>query len=285
MGIAKGKQSLQDRVTQQWVILTGKKINTEDFSWLLGPFGETDGIGDRFIQDLAKKEGLRIDTVEINKGLIQSINQLNLRKEELSILPLSIVDFYENTSNYHLELRVKWNPFFKIFGVLLRLIFSKRIQQLNVPLQNSKDSDELTNQIIHLKDKKTDEVKRTIWLRKIKSTAQVVYSGVYETCILPSGQACVKAIFPLPNGSATVILTPKVTDKGHLILESSGKEIGDSGFYFLLSDSNDQLWAKFIKSFKDTLILKEVNDGILATQKLTIWGLRLVEFEYKINKK
>ena len=103
MGIAKGKQSLQDRVTQQWVILTGKKINTEDFSWLLGPFGETDGIGDRFIQDLAKKEGLRIDTVEINKGLIQSINQLNLRKEELSILPLSIVDFYENTSNYHLE--------------------------------------------------------------------------------------------------------------------------------------------------------------------------------------
>ena len=94
---------------------------------------------------------------------------------------------------------------------------------------------------INPKDSKTDKVKRTIWLRTFKSTGQVVYSGVYETCTIPSGKTCIKAISPLPNGNATVILTPRVGKHGELILDSSGQRIGDSGFYFLLKDSKGQL--------------------------------------------
>jgi len=55
-----------------------------------------------------------------------------------------------------------------------------------------------------------------------------------------------KAIFPLPNGNATVILKPRIGENGELILDSSGDRIGDSGFYFILKDSKGQLWTKFI---------------------------------------
>ena len=44
MGTASRKQSLQDWVTQQWVILFGKKIDFIDHKWLMGPFGDTNGI-------------------------------------------------------------------------------------------------------------------------------------------------------------------------------------------------------------------------------------------------
>ncbi len=284
MGIAYRKQSLQDLITQQWVILFGKKIDKTEHKWLLGPFGGTNGIGLKFIKHLAEKEHLIIDNEKKGKGLIQSIDQLNLSQNELNTLSQYVVDFYQNTANYDLELKVKWNPFFKVFGILLRILFSKRIEQLNVPIQNIKNSTELTSEIIHLFDSKTNKIKRTIWLRAFKSTGQVVYSGVYETCTIPSGVTCIKAIFPLPNGNATVILNPKVGKNGELILESAGQRIGDSGFYFLLKDSKGQLWTKYIKSFKDRLVVSSEDDKITATQTLTLWNLRVLKFEYKIKK-
>ena len=284
MGIAIGKQSLQDWITQQWVIVFGKKIDKSKHKWLSGPFGSKNGIGQKFIYQLAEKEYLIIDNQKKDKGLIESIDQLNLPKNELKSLSQDVIDFYQNTSNYDLQLKAKWNPIFKVFGLLVRLIFSKRIEQLNVPIQNVYDSSGLTSEIIQLLDSNTNEVKRTIWFRAFKSTGQVVYSGVYEICTIPSGKTCIKAIFPLPNGNATVILTPKVGEKGELILDSVGKKIGDSGFYFLLKDSNGQLWTKFIKSFKDQLIVRSVNGRITATQTLTLWHLRVLKFEYEMKK-
>jgi hypothetical protein len=284
MGIAPLKQNFQDWITQQWVILFGKKIIPNENQWLLGPFGETNGIGLKFISQLAKKEQLIIDKKQVNKGLLHSINQLNLSEKELNKLSKNVIDFYENTSNYDFDLKVKWNPIFKVFGVLLKLLFSNRIEQLNIPMSNNKESTTLKSEIIHLVNQKTKEVKRTIWLRTFKKSKQVVYSGIYEICTIPNGQNCIKAIFPLPNGSATVILNPIVGEKGELILNSSGIKIGDSGFYFLLKDSKGDLWTKFIRSFKDKLVVSSEDEKITAVQTLTLWNLRVLQFKYNITK-
>jgi hypothetical protein len=284
MGTAPLKQNFQDWITQQWVILFGKKINPKQNKWLIGPFGKTNGIGEKFINQLVENEHLEINHRETNKGLLQSINQLNISEKEQNRLSKSVIDFYENTSAYHLDLTVKWNPFFRIFGVLLKILFSNRIEQLNVPMDNSTSSKELKSEVIQLIDKKTKKVKRTIWLRTFINSKQVVYSGVYETCTIPSGQSCIKAVFPLPNGNATVILNPIVGEKGELILKSSGRKFGDSGFYFLLKDSKGNLWAKFIKSFKDELVVFSKKNSITAKQTLSLWSLRVLTFEYEINK-
>lgn len=284
MGIASLKQNFQDWITQQWVILFGKKIIPNQNEWLLGPFGKTKGIGKKFIKQLAINENLEIDESERDRGLIRSINQLNLSKQELDFLSKNVIKFYENTSSYEFDLKVKWNLFFKVFGGLIKILFSNRIEQLNLPMKNNKNSKTLKSEIIHLVDKKTKVLKRTIWLRTFKNSEQVVYSGVYETCTIPNGQTCIKAIFPLPNGNATVILKPSVGKKGELILKSSGKRIGDSGFYFLLNDTTGNLWAKYIRSFKDKLVVSSIGNSITAKQTLTLWYLKVVEFKYNIKK-
>src|SRR5690606_16510886 len=167
--------------TQQWVIPFRHKINKSRKKWTLGPIGELNGIRLKFIKQLANQEHLAIDHKNNGKGLIQSIHQLNLSEQEMDVLSGNVIDFYQNTADYELKLKVKWNPSFIIFGLLLRVIFSKRIEQLNVPIRNIENSESLTSEIIHLKDQKTNEVKRTIWLRTFLTTGQVVYSGVYET--------------------------------------------------------------------------------------------------------
>lgn len=285
MAFASLKQNFQDWITQQWVILFGKKIRPADYQWLLGPFGKTKGIGIKFIEQLAEIENLKIDNKQVDKGLSQSINQFNLSKEEYKRLNKNVIDFYENTSNYDFELVVKWNPIFKLFGGLLKILFSNRIQQLNIPTGLNKNSEVLQSEIINLVDDKTKEVKRTFWLRTFKNSGQVVYSGVYEVCKIPNGVNCIIAIFPLPHGNATVILNPKVGKNGELILNSSGKKIGDAGFYFLLNDAKGNLWTKFIRSFKDKLVVSSENKKVTAIQTLTLYNLRVLKFTYNIKKK
>ena len=284
MNLAYGMQKIQDWFTQQWVIIWGRKINPNEYLWLIGPFGELNGIGEDFIFQLALKENLAVIRNTTSKGLLQSISKLNLTEIDIKNLSLKVIDFYEKTADYDLKLNVKWNPFFKIFGYLVNRLFSQRINQLNIPTENIKESENLLSEIIELISNENQELKYTIWLRKFKSTGKVIYSGIYTTCTLPSSKTCIKAIFPLPKGNATVILKPSVGDKNELILDSSGVKFGDAGFYFLLNDTKGNYWSQYIKSFTDKLIVSEENENLVARQTLKLWNIKVANFEYRMTK-
>ncbi len=284
MNLAYRKQKFQDWFTQQWVIIWGRKINPAEYLWLMGPFGELNGIGENFIYQLAQKENLTVIRNSSSKGLLHSISNLQLTEKEIKKLSRKVIDFYEKTADYKLQLKVKWNPFFKLFSYLVNRLFSQRINQLNIPTENIQESEKLTSEIIELISNENEIVKYIIWLRKFQSTGKVIYSGIYTTCTLPSKTTCIKAIFPLPKGNATVILKPTVGDKNELILESSGEKFGDAGFYFLLNDSKGNYWSQYIKSFTDKLVVSEDQENLKARQTLKLWNLKVANFDYCIVK-
>ena len=285
MNLAFTMQKFQDWFTQQWVILWGRKINQNDYSWLIAPFGELNGIGEDFIYQLAKKENFIITRNSTSKGLLTSIHELNLTDDQLENLSKKVIDFYEATSDYNLEFNVKWNPYFSFFGYLVNRLFSQRINQLNIPTKNIAQSEDLINEIITLNHPQSNKVIYTIWLRKFKNSGKVIYSGIYGTCTLPSGKTCIKAVFPLPKGNATVIMKPCVGLENELILDSNGKQFGDAGFYFLLNDAKHNYWAQFISSFTDQLIVKEKDNHLQAIQTLKLWRCKVSQFTYRIQKK
>lgn len=283
-GLAYRMQNFQDWFTQQWAIIWGRKIDSKEYNWLHGPFGETDGIGEDFIAQLAERENLAIKRNCKNTGLLSTISKLNFAKKDLNKLSKRVIDFYENTSEYKLEFAVSWNPYFKFFGFLVNTLFSQRINQLNIPTSTISDSEALVSEIIQLVDPHTQQPKYTIWLRKFAVTNKVIYSGVYGTCILPNGKTCIKAVFPLPKGNATVIMNPSVGENNELILDSSGKKFGDAGFYFLLNDTTNSTWGQYISSFTDQLVVFEHENSLLATQTLKLWNIRVVTFNYQLLK-
>lgn len=284
MNFAYPMQKLQDWITQQWVIFRGRKIDPETVPWLMGPFGNLEPIGIDFIQQFARKEGLIADRETKTKGLIPSMNQLDLPEEEFQKLSQAVIDFYERTSEYSLDFLVQWNPFFRIFGVLLNKLFSNRINQLNVPTRNYPHGQLLNSELVNLVDPHTGQIKYTFWFRSVRSSGQVIYSGAYGLSTLPSGQTCIKAVFPLPNGNATVLMTTRVGENGALILDSSGKQFGDAGFYFLLKDAKGNYWSQFVRSFRDRLIVANGGDHISAAQTLTLWNRKVLTFQYIIQQ-
>lgn len=78
MRLAYLMKKFKDWFTQQWAIIWGTKIDPKDFSWLIGPFGNLNGIGEEFIHQLAEKENLIIEKDVKSQGPISSIDELNL---------------------------------------------------------------------------------------------------------------------------------------------------------------------------------------------------------------
>jgi len=278
-------QKKQDWFTQQWVILRGKQLNSDDRSWLLGPFGRVGDVGEDFIYQLAQEEQLVILRNCTHAGLLSSLSVLGLSQEDQAKINPRIIDFYEQTSEYNLRMSLRWNPIFKCCGYLVNILFSNRLKQLHIPTKNKLQDELITSEIIQLMTPQTKEIRYTFWLRTLPSQSTIIFSGIYSTCLMPTGKKAVKAVFPLPNGNATVLMKPQVGTQGELILDSSGNQWGEAGFYFLLQDTKEKYWARFIPSFKDKLVVQAYANGLIANQQLKLWGLPVVTISYAIKQK
>lgn len=287
MWLGKKRGYIQDWITQVWVKITGKEINIDTHQWLIGPIGNADKIKDTFIESLCEKEQLLIEKNGKDFGLMSSVKEWNLSSEQIQRLNKQVVDFYEHTVNYNFEVWSSWCGFFYPFGKLLNIIFSKRLQQLNLPLKPLDSSRGIQSNIIKLFPKNNNAARWTIWYRILKSRNDVIYSGIYSTIFLQSlNKHCLKVIFPLPNGNATVIMQINVLDDGSLFLESKGKRFGNAGFYFTLTNHKNKYWAKYVKVMHETIKVFEDEEGILrADHFLKIWGTYFLKLHYKMTRK
>jgi hypothetical protein len=278
---------LQDWITQVWVKTTGKHIDIEKENWLAGPAGDTDSIKDNYIHRLCKDEELRLEKNQPGAGLINDIAEWQLTAKEQASLHPAIIDFYTHTYNYSFQVTSKWCGAFYPFGWLLAIIFSRRLQQLNLPLHPSDTAQGLDSSLIKLYPKNSAKPRYTIWYRTLKGLDTVVFSGIYgHTHVERVGRRCLKIIFPLPNGNATIILGIKVKDDGGLLLTSKGKQYGDPGFYFLLTDGKNKHWARYVKAMHENLDVFVDGAGTLkATHTFKFYGLTFMTLGYTMAKK
>jgi hypothetical protein len=287
MWLGQKKGYFQDWITQLWVKATGRRVDSETHSWLLGPVGNTDKINDSFLDTLCTKENLTIRKNEPDFGLMDSVSAWQLSEQEMQLLNKQVIDFYEHTINYNFEVWSSWCGFFYPFGKLLNLIFSKRLQQLNLPLKPLDSSRGIQSNIIKLFPQGSTDPQWTIWYRILKSKNDVIYAGLYDTTFLQSlNKKCLKVIFPLPNGNATVVMHINVLNDGSLFLESRGKQFGHPGFYFTLTNHKGKFWAKYVKVMHETIRVYEDDEKVLrADHFLKIWGMHFLKLHYKMTQK
>lgn len=275
--------AIQDILTQIWVKNFGKKIDPEMHSWLIGPIGGTNIIKDQYIFDLAKNHDLSINENNSDAGLLETLESIGINNDKINS---KVADFYLHTSRYSLDIKVKWNPFFLPFGILLKYLYSNRLQQLNLPVRKKDYSEGIDSKIIKLKSNKTRKDIWTIWYRITKKNQNVIFSGIYTHCKNPNyDQPLFKLIFPLPNGNASVIMESKVIENGSLLLSSNGNKFGESGFYFTLTDHKGNYWSKFVKSMHEELkIYEDDNKTLKAIHHFKIWSINFLTLYYSMQK-
>lgn len=273
-----------DLLTQRWVRATGRSINLGDDNWLDGPTGDPKEVGNDYFRNLADKLGLKIETPR-GAGLLADFEQLRSKSFEPNEVAAEVREFYESTSTYALDAWSEWAGLFRPFGSLLARIFSRRLQQLNVPLSPLDTSRGISSEILQLTDPSTQQVRFTAWLRQLLGSGNVLYAGTYSTCRVPRYDGtCIKVVFPLPNGNAIVIMRPVAHPDGSFSVVSSGDGFGDAGFYFTVHSVNG-VRARYVKSLREQIrVYRAEPDTIRADHKLALWGITFLKLHYKLKK-
>lgn len=260
--------------------LCGRRYAPREVSWLLGPIGGAT-IGDRPYEEIARAEGLSIERLATTGGLLPDFATLASRSFDPGRVDAKIRDFYQNTARYRLD---TWASVYfpaRIALWLLVTTISRRVQQLDLPLDGLDTARGITSEIIRLRDS-NGTVRYTGWFRKRVHDGRVLFTGFYMTQRIPGDDVpCVKAVFPMPNGNATVVLRP-VNDGPGLRLTSVGTRFGDAGFY-RVQRSGDGLRVWRVAHLHDTFHVYVDQEGcVRCDHEIRFLGVGVITLHYRM---
>lgn len=266
-----------------WVRVLGRTVSPNDHPWLRCPIGSPGTKGSEVYSEIAAAENLE-QRCSAAAGLLASFDDLRSDQFDGTKVHPKIRDFYERTAAYELE---AWSE----IGALARPLLwglvtfvSRRMNQLVFPLSPLELSGGMSNEIVELVDRDSGKTRYTGWRRKLLSHGSVIYAGLYSTTVPPNyGRPCVKVTFPVPRGSAGVVLRPQAEEDGSFRLIAEGRRMGDPGFYRIVKIS-DQKWAvRYIPNLRERFHVYVSSDGNLRTEHtIRILGIQVLKLHYKM---
>ena len=277
--------ALSDWTTQQWVKLTGRRVSLDTYPWLQGPIAGPSGVGPSFFHDLANAAGWTVRDSGSPRGLLSSLDHLAGPTFEPARVHPTVRAFYEQTSEFELDAWAEWCGAFRPFGWLLAALFSRRLQQLNVPLDPLDTSHGTSSEVVQLVDPRTGRVALTAWVRQLQRSGHVLYAGSYSTCQVPGHAGpCVKVVFPLPTGNGLVILRPSVDAEGALTVTSAGRRFGDPGFYFTVHRPGPKVWARYVRAMTEAIrVYPSGAREVRADHTMWFGGLVFLRLHYRLR--
>lgn len=263
----------------------GRVVREGDVPWLLGPIGGP-YIGDRPYAACAEREGLDLVRDATEGGLVPDFEALRGPSFDPSAVEPAVRRFYEQTANHRMDMWAE-SPFPANIGLwLLVATISRRVNQLNFPVGALETAHGMSSEIVLLREP-SGAIRYTGWFRKLVGSGRVVYTGFYMTQRVPEHDSpCVKVVFPMPGGNATVVLRPAISPAGRFQLISAGSSFGDVGFYRVLGLGGGRLRVWRVRSLTERFEVYCDDEGVLRCDHVVRFlGLTALRLHYRIEER
>ncbi|TND10563.1 MAG: hypothetical protein FD123_205 [Bacteroidetes bacterium] len=269
---------------QGFVRLFGRSVDPAQAGWISGPVGTSDRIGADFHERYAAANALQIAPQNPDNGLMKKFSLMNGPHFDDNRVHRVIHHFYEHTAQYEFDISVKWNPFTKPFVSLLMKSVSRKVEQLSFPLDKKETEQGMSSELFPVLDAGGEKL-YTCWLRRLPSTGRVIYAGFYTPAEVPQyAGGIVKTVFPLPQGSVTVILCPQALPDGSFRFVSRGSKFGGPGYYRVHRLKTGKLKILMLP-LRETLHLKPVDDFTIdAEHSFSWWNIPLLTLKFRISR-
>lgn len=266
------------------IAVLGRSHTWRDIAWLEGPLGGS-VIGDAPYRDVAAREGLTVERDAKDAGLVPDMAALRGEHCDPDRIDPRIREFYEHTSRFSIDV---WSRTYFPTNLALFLLvttISRQVNQLNFPLSPLESARGMSSEIIALRNP-NGSIRYTGWFRTLGDETRVLYTGFYMTERTPNRGPCVKVVFPMPHGNATILLAPRVDPDGALVLDSSGKRFGDPGFYRLQDRGGGQVRIWQIRTLKELFRIYVDDHGVVrCDHSVRFLGLPVLSLHYKMVRR
>ncbi len=272
-----------------WIIYTsiwifGRTRRWTDMAWLAGPLGGAT-IGDAPYRETAEHEGLTVERRARDGGLIPDFAALARDGLDPARAHPLVREFYEHTTRFAMDV---WSKSYFPLSIGLWLLvttISREVDQLNFPLSPLDTARGITSEIILLR-RRDGTIRYTGWFRTLAAQQRVLYTGFYMTERTPNEvDPCVKVVFPMPRGNATVILRASIDDTGALVLDSSGHRFGEAGFYRVQARDGERARVWRISTLREHFRVYVDAAGVLrCDHRVKFLGLPCLSLHYKMTR-
>jgi hypothetical protein len=276
--------ALLDRSTQRWVIATGRPVEFGGSErWLDGPIGAPDGVGEAWIDQYAAATGASL-VAGGPQGLLPAFAALSGPGLDVDAVSPAIVDFYENTSEWSLDVWSRWARWAEPGGRLINAVFARRLRQLSLPVDPLDVAYGMRSRVIGLVGADGSHL-GTAWQRTMRATGTTTFGGFYGITMRPSAiRPSVRVVFPLPNGSLTVFLRPDATAGGGLVLSSPAGRFGDDGAYLIVRPgAASQGWARRIPLPERFEMFTDVDGVLRCDHHLALGRREILRLHYRLH--
>jgi len=265
-----------DAATRDFWRLVGRPVDLSGrHSWLSGPVAEGAAVGDAWAKSSPSPSTERL-------GLVDSLSGLDGPGFAADQLRAEVRDFYERTSCWQMAVRTRWSSWALPGGAAVAHLFGRRVQQLALPLSSGGRFEHIDSQVVSIPGE-SGTPPAVGWIRTLRSTGDVVYSGAYELSLLPgAARRCVHVVFPLPQGNLQVFLEPLVLRGGALGLRSLPGDFGAEGTYVVVRGQGDD-WAARVPLHETFVVFVDHEDALRTTHRIWLGTHPLVRLDYLLT--
>jgi hypothetical protein len=263
--------------------LTGRKVDLDGpEQWLQAPMSRSPRVTDEWLESEAGRHGGALDLGRPDAGLLPSMGLLDGPGFDARRLRPEIRDFYEHTAAWRMEVWTGWSPVFWPAGELVARLWSRRVEQLALPMRPLDVAHGMDSRVTLIRDGHGTQV-AAAWMRTLRGSGRHVFSGGYSARTLPGAdRASVHVAFPLESGNVQVFLRPSITDDGGLVLESPAGRFGQDGAYVVVRDGRDYAARAPVH---ETFRVYVDGHGVLRTDhELRIWNAWAMRLHYRLER-
>ncbi|MDP9102238.1 MAG: hypothetical protein M3N21_08855 [Actinomycetota bacterium] len=272
-----------DVLAQTWMMVGSRRMNAREAPWLIGPTAGSDVVGHGWVDSEAARCG-GTTSRGADHGLLPSFRVLRGVTFDPGEVDERIVDFYEHTSRWSLDLWSEWSPLAWPFGRLITALFSHRLQQLSLPMRPLDVSFGMDSEVIHVHDS-TGALVGAAWQRTMRKTGDHTYSGLYGAVTLPgSEQPSVRVVFPLPIGNLPVFLRPSAGKAGDFHLRSPHGAFGEEGAYLVLHRKDGTINVRRIPIHEHFHLFVDDAGDLRCDHYVKLWDIPGVRLHYRMRR-
>lgn len=275
-----------DLATREFWRVVGRPVDLAGSEqWLDAPCGGAATIGAEWFESAATARGGCVDRDAADAGLIADLTVLDGPDFSAASLHPLVREFYEHSARFRLEAWSQWSPFFAPGGMVVTQVFGRRIQQLALPVRPLDLARGMDSQVVPVMDA-TGHQRWAGWIRRLRSTGDVVFSGAYGHALLPGARSrSVHVAFPLEQGNVQVFLRPRSLPTGGLELLSGAGRFGQDGTYVVAVDRRGRVHSARVPIHERFLVAVDDEGVLRADHELRLGAATALRLHYRMDRR